>query len=212
MRKTYPNINITSHSCDVTKSNQVDKLFNDINEKHKNHLTARIIVNSAGVGPKTSILDLSESEFDEVIAINLKGTHLVTRAAIKQLVEAFPKFKFENEIQSYASIINLSSQAAKGSMSPHYASSKAAVLAYSKSIARELGKYRIRSNSILPYFIETPMINVLNQKEEKILKNIVPLRRFGRAEEVAELCLFLASDASSYINATGIDINGGVMA
>ena len=115
LRKAYPNVNVTSHSCDVIKSDQVEKLFTDINQKHKNHLTARIIVNSAGIGPKTSILDLSESEFDEVIAINLKGTHLVTKAAIKQLVEAFPKFNFENDTQSYASIINLSSQAAKGS-------------------------------------------------------------------------------------------------
>ena len=94
--------------------------------------------------------------------------------------------------------------------SSHYSITKAGIIGLSKSLARELGNYRIRCNSVLPFFIETPMVeNSLDDKMKKAFTKAVPLRRFGKAEEVAELCLFLASNKSSYINGASIDVSGG---
>ncbi len=107
-------IKITSHSCDVTNAVQVSNLFQEIKEKHIDHLTPNVIINSAGIGVNASILKTTENEFDEMMSINVKGTHLITQAAVKELIKNYSSFKFENDTQSFASIINLSSQAAKG--------------------------------------------------------------------------------------------------
>jgi 17beta-estradiol 17-dehydrogenase/3alpha(17beta)-hydroxysteroid dehydrogenase (NAD+) len=204
-------INVTSHLLDVTVKKNVQDLFGQIKELHSNHQVPNILLNSAGIARIKSFTDVTEEEYDEMININLKGTFLITQEYVKHLLENFPKKIFENETESYASIINLSSQAGKhgAAFASHYAISKAGIIGLSKSLARELGYYRIRCNSVLPFFIETPMVAPMDAKSEKIFKKQIPVRRFGKPEEVAELCLFLGSNISSYVNGASIDIAGG---
>jgi NAD(P)-dependent dehydrogenase (short-subunit alcohol dehydrogenase family) len=137
----------------------------------------------------------------------------VTQLLIKRLVSNFSSVKFTSETESYASIIMLSSISKYGAPgASHYAMTKAGVDAFSKSIAKEYGAQRIRCNSVLPFVIETPMTRDLEMSDElkKALLAKTALNRFGKAEEVAQLIYFLASDASSYITGASIDINGGV--
>jgi 17beta-estradiol 17-dehydrogenase / 3alpha(17beta)-hydroxysteroid dehydrogenase (NAD+) / 3-oxoacyl-[acyl-carrier protein] reductase alpha subunit len=209
--KSNKQATIESYKVDVTNSTQIKNLFDSIREKHP--ISApNVIVNSAGIARLSTILEMSEKDFDDTMNINLKGTFLITQAATRALVDKFPSVKFSSPLETYASIINLSSQASKlpAERSSHYSSSKAAVVAFSRSTMREFGKYRIRCNAVLPYFIETPMINVLNNKEKDFYARLTALGRLGKPDEVANLILFLASDQSSYINGAAIDIHGGM--
>jgi 3-oxoacyl-[acyl-carrier protein] reductase len=139
---------------------------------------------------------------------------LVTQAFVKPLVANFANVKFDLPAQSYASIVNLSSAVGRygGNYGfAHYGITKAGIEGFSKCVAKEYGSFRIRCNAIMPYIIETPMINAFMTNERRTLgSERVALKRFGRAEEVAQLIYFLASDSSSYITGTGIDINGGL--
>lgn len=142
-----------------------------------------------------------------------KGTFLVTKLAIKSLLNAYPEVQFKNHTESYASVINISSQAAKRGMPniSHYSTTKAGIVGFTKALAAEYGPYRIRVNAISPYFLETPCHNLNNHPEMKeMFVKRVPLGRFGEPDEVAQLNLFLASSASSYISGADIDISGGV--
>lgn len=156
---------------------------------------------------------MSEEDFDQMIAINLKGTFLVTKCAIQALMKAYPAKEFKNKTEPYASIINLSSQAAKSGLpnTSHYSASKSGLIGLTKSLAAEYGPFRIRINAVLPYFLETPCHDLHNHPEQKefFIKR-VPFGRFGEPEEVANLNLFLASDQSSYISGSCIDITGGL--
>ena len=140
-----------------------------------------------------------------------KGTFLVTQAFVKRLVAVFDQVKFSSPTESYASIIQFSSAASNGfAGASHYALTKAGVEGFAKSIAKEYGAQRIRCNAIKPYFIDTPLLNTLMTPDKRALYESLPaLKRFGKPEEIAQLVYFLATDASSYINAASIDINGG---
>jgi NAD(P)-dependent dehydrogenase (short-subunit alcohol dehydrogenase family) len=136
----------------------------------------------------------------------------VTQAFVKPLVANFPNVKFDSPTQSYASIVNFSSAAGRfgGPLYSHYGTTKAGVEGFSKCVAKEYGSFRIRCNAIMPFFIETPMIDGLTGERRAFYAERVALKRLGKAEEVAQLIYFLASDSSSYITGTGIDINGGL--
>jgi NAD(P)-dependent dehydrogenase (short-subunit alcohol dehydrogenase family) len=122
--------------------------------------------------------------------------------------------KFESPTQSYASIINMSGIAGRygGSNLTHYGISKAGIEGFTKCLAKEYGSNRIRCNVIVPYMIETPMLDqppYTNREFRKALEEKAALKRFGKPEEVAQLIYFLASDSSSYITGADIDISGG---
>ena len=128
--KDNPGSNIKVHAltCDVTQSSQVNGMFDQIKKIHPDQIPS-ILVNSAGVGYPADFLKMTEKEFDQTVAINLKGTFLVSQTLAKLLVAGFPNHKFNSPLESYASIINLSSQAAKAKSFniAHYGASKAAV-------------------------------------------------------------------------------------
>ena len=105
---------ITGHVCDVARSSQVNSLFANIKQAHTRHPAANIIVNSAGIAMLSALVDMQEQDFDKIVNINLKGTFLVTQAAVRALVENFPNFTFSSPTQTYASIVNLSSMAKQG--------------------------------------------------------------------------------------------------
>jgi 3-oxoacyl-[acyl-carrier protein] reductase len=159
-----------------------------------------VLVNNAGITRDTLLMRMSEQQWDEVINANLKSVFNLSKAAIKPMMK-----------QKYGSIINLSSVVGlRGNAGQaNYAASKAGILGFTKSVALELGSRNIRCNAIAPGFIETEMTHDLANKEEW-LKSI-PLRRGGKAEEVADLAVFLGSDMSSYITGQVLQVDGGML-
>ena len=145
---------------------------------------------------------ISEKDFDDVINVNLKSVFNMTKAVQKIMLK-----------QRKGSIINMSSVVGvKGNAGQsNYAASKAGIIGFSKSIALELGSRNIRTNVIAPGFIETEMTEKLPEENIKQWRNGIPLKRGGTVEDVANLCLFLASDSSSYITGQVINVDGGML-
>lgn len=190
-----------AEKVNVAQSDSVQNLFSKIQSKFS--CIPTVIVNCAGITRDAFLIDMTEQMFDEVIKINLKGTFLVTQTASKLMIQE----KITN-----GSIVNISSVVGKvGNMGQcNYAASKAGVVALTKSAAKELAKYGIRCNAVMPGFIDTPMVSTVPEKVmDNILKQI-PLRRKGKPEEIAEVCAFLASCNSSYITGEIIQVSGGL--
>ncbi|XP_013790223.1 estradiol 17-beta-dehydrogenase 8-like [Limulus polyphemus] len=186
---------------DVSQSQSVHNLFSSIS--HQLSQVPDIVVNSAGITQDALISDLTEQMFDDVLLVNLKGTFLITQAACKLMVS--------EKIQD-GSLINISSIVGKvGNIGQcNYAASKAGVVGLTKSVAKEVAKYGIRCNAIMPGFIDTPMIGTIPEKVIEYFKKQTPLARQGKPEDVAEACLFLASPKSSYITGEVIEVTGGI--
>ena len=199
--------NHLTHVCDVRSSADVNKLFETIKEKYSTPVN--IVVNSAGIARENMFINVLEEEFDTVLDTNLKGAFLVSQAAIRDLVNNFKNVKLASD-KSYGSIINVSSINGKIGASGYssYSASKAGLEGLTRTLAREYGRYQIRNNVILPGMIDTPMI--AKETRQKQIIAATPLGRLGNAEDIAKLCLFLASDESSFINGSSIDINGGL--
>jgi 17beta-estradiol 17-dehydrogenase/3alpha(17beta)-hydroxysteroid dehydrogenase (NAD+) len=202
-------VKISSHTCDVSNSAQVNALFADIKKHHSQ--IANVIVNSAGITRDAFLVKMSEKDFDDVIGVNLKGTYLVTQAAARHLIENMPAAKLP-QMASYGSIINLSSISGRcGNIGQiNYVASKSAVMGMTLTTAKELGRYKIRCNSILPGFIRTPMTDKVPAKNLQMIEKMIPLGKLGEPEDIAQLALFLASDASSYITGANIECTGGL--
>lgn len=161
-----------------------------------------IIVNAAGITRDNFLSKVSEADFDEVIDVNLKGTFLV--------IQTFANAMVEHKIPN-GSIVNIGSIVGKyGNIGQtNYAASKAGVAIMTKVASKEFGKFGIRVNTVLPGMILTPMLSAVPDKvKEKFIAQI-PLGRFGKPEEVAEVILFLASDKSLYVNGASIEVTGG---
>ncbi len=160
-----------------------------------------ILINNAGICLKSTIEDTSETEWDRVLAVNLKGTFLCSR-------EVIPVMKKQRS----GKIINLGSIAGKvgGIVSgAHYSASKAGVMCFTKSLAREMAPFGVNVNGIAPGIIETEMTRGLSEGNWNDYLTEIPLGRIGSAEEVARVVVFLASCDSNYITGEIIDVNGG---
>lgn len=164
--------------------------------------TVDICVNNAGISKDNLLLRLTPEQWDEVIQINLTSVFNMTKQVIRPMMKAK-----SGSIINMSSIVGVSGNAGQAS----YAASKAGILGFTKSVAKELGSRNIRCNAIAPGFIETDMTHYLKDGEgaKKFLETI-PLGRFGRAEEIANTTLFLASDLSSYITGQVISSCGGL--
>ncbi len=161
-----------------------------------------ILVNNAGITNDTLLLRMDEAQWDSVIDTNLKSVFNMTKQCIKVMLR-----------QKSGSLIHLSSVVGifGNAGQANYAASKAGIIGFSKSIAKEVGSRSIRSNVIAPGFIESDMTGELDDATRKALLSNVPLGRLGQADEVARLAAFLASDQSSYITGQVISINGGMI-
>ncbi len=183
--------------CDITQENQVESLVEFALDKYKR---IDILVNSAGVvgkTPITPITELSESEWDWVLDVNLKGTFFCCKHVMKLMQE-----------QKYGKIICIGSIAGKvGGLitGSHYVASKAAVHGLTKSLARNGAIYGVLANCIVPGQIRTPMLDKLDLSSLDI-----PVGRLGEPEDISELVVFLASDAANFINGALINVNGGI--
>jgi 3-oxoacyl-[acyl-carrier protein] reductase len=161
-----------------------------------------ILINNAGITKDNLLMRISEEDFDKVIEVNLKSVFNLTKAVIRPMMK-----------QREGSIINMSSVVGvKGNAGQtNYAASKAGILGFTKSVALELGSRNIRCNAIAPGFIETEMTAKLDEKTVAQWRNDIPLKRGGTPEDVANACVFLASNLSSYITGQTINVDGGML-
>jgi len=160
-----------------------------------------ILVNNAGVTRDNLLMRLTEDDFDAVVRTNLKGTFLVTKVVSRQMIR-----------QRGGRIVNMSSVVGEmgNAGQSAYAATKAGILGFTKAMARELASRAITVNAIAPGFITTDMTESLPESARKEFAERIPLGRFGAPEEVAELALFLASDAAAYVTGQVVGINGGM--
>ncbi|MDO4228621.1 MAG: 3-oxoacyl-[acyl-carrier-protein] reductase [Capnocytophaga sp.] len=161
-----------------------------------------ILINNAGITKDNLLMRISEEDFDKVIEVNLKSVFNMTKAVQRTMLK-----------QRKGSIINMSSVVGvKGNAGQsNYAASKAGIIGFSKSIALELGSRNIRCNVIAPGFIETEMTAVLDDKVVQGWRDSIPLKRGGTPEDVANACLFLASDLSAYVTGQVLNVDGGML-
>ena len=161
-----------------------------------------ILINNAGITRDKLLMRMGEEDFDTVIEVNLKSVFNMTKAVQRTMLK-----------QRKGSIINMSSVVGvKGNAGQaNYAASKAGIIGFTKSVALELGSRNIRCNAIAPGFIETEMTDKLDEKTVEGWREAIPLKRGGSPEDVANACLFLASDLSSYITGQVINVDGGML-
>ncbi len=161
-----------------------------------------VLVNNAGITKDNLLMRMSEEDFDKVIEVNLKSIFNMTKAVIRPMMK-----------QRKGSIINMSSVVGvRGNAGQtNYAASKAGILGFTKSVALELGSRNIRCNAIAPGFIETEMTTSLDQKMIEEWRKTIPLKRGGTPEDVANACIFLASDNSAYITGQTLNVDGGML-
>ncbi len=184
---------------DASSGEQAEQLIRDI-VAHFGQID--IIVNNAGITRDTLMLRMSEEDFDQVISTNLKSVFNTTKHAQRYMLK-----------QRSGSIINISSIVGiKGNAGQaNYAASKAGIIGFTKSVALELGSRGIRCNAVAPGFIETEMTGVLDEKVVQTWRDAIPLKRGGQPEDVANACVFLGSDLSSYVSGQVLQVDGGLL-
>merc|ERR1711872_1208234 len=187
-------------TSDVSQASSVNDCFKQVLDKYKR--APDIIVNSAGITKDGFLLRMKEEDFEKVIDVNLKGTFLVTQTAASLMKEQ----------QLAGSIVNIASIVGKtGNIGQaNYTASKAGVIGFTKTAAKELGKFGIRVNVILPGFIKTPMTDVVPEKVNAGILSSIPLGDFGDPEDIAEVVSFLASQRSKYITGAVVEVTGGL--
>lgn len=185
-------------AADAANYEEAEKVANEVVEKFGK---IDVLINNAGITEDGLLMRMSESQWDNVINTNLKSVFNYTKAVQKTMLK-----------QRNGSIINMSSVVGKmgNAGQANYAASKAGIIGFTKSIAKELGSRNIRCNAIAPGFIETDMTNILSDSIKLELSQQIPLKRLGNTEDVANLCIFLASDFSSYITGQVINVCGGM--
>lgn len=191
--------------CDISKKEEVDAMVQKAVEEFGR---VDILVNNAGIADFKPFLEMTEKDWNKTININLKGYFLCTRACAEIMAE-----------QKSGNIINIASiamgQVGAGFMNlAHYCASKGGIVAMAEELAVELAPYNIRVNTIAPGVIDTPMASSVKDNEEALKSTLsrVPMNRMGKAQEIADAVLFLASDKSSYINGEVIVVDGGYLA
>ena len=180
--------------CSVTNSTGIKKMTELIGN-------IDILVNNAGISRINLFTDISEKEWDEVFDVNIKGMYLVTKAVLPGMIH-----------NKYGRIINISSMwgVSGGSCEVHYSASKAAVIGFTKALAKEEGPSNITVNCIAPGVIETEMNSHLDEESKRELCEETPLMRMGNPDEIAEAIYFLASDAAAFITGQVLCADGGI--
>ncbi len=197
-KKNLEDQGIEGLELDLNSSNSKEKFWQDIESKEAN---ISVLVNNAGITRDNIVLRMSDDEWQDIMNVNLNGTFYLTKKVLKMMLKL-----------KWGRVINITSTSAsignKGQS--NYSAAKAGVEAFTKSLAREVGKRNITINSIAPGFISTDMTEQNDKVNQEDLINEIPLGRFGKPEEIAHLASFLCSEEASYITGQIIHINGGL--
>ena len=164
--------------------------------------TIDILINNAGITKDNLLMRMSEADFDKVIEINLKSVFNMTKAVQKTMLK-----NRKGSIINMSSVVGVKGNAGQS----NYAASKAGMIGFTKSVALELGSRNIRCNAIAPGFIETEMTAKLNEDVVQSWRDAIPLKRGGTPEDVANACLFFASDLSAYVTGQVLNVDGGML-
>ncbi|MBF0988870.1 MAG: 3-oxoacyl-[acyl-carrier-protein] reductase [Clostridiales bacterium] len=184
---------------DVSKAEDSERMTKEIIEHFEQ---IDVLVNNAGITKDNLILRMKEEEFTDVINVNLVGTFNITKNVIKYMTK-----KRYGKIINLSSVVGISGNAGQS----NYAASKAGIIGFTKSIAKELASRNITANAVAPGFIQTDMTNVLKDEIKEAIEGTIPLKRLGTAEDVAKVVKFLASEESSYITGQVINVDGGML-
>ena len=184
---------------DASSSEDAEKLINDV-ISHFGQID--IIVNNAGITKDALMLRMSEEDFDSVINTNLKSVFNTTKHAQRSMLK-----QRSGSIINISSIVGLKGNAGQA----NYAASKAGIIGFTKSVALELGSRGIRCNAVAPGFIETEMTSVLDENTVQSWRDAIPLKRGGKPEDVANACVYLGSDLSSYVSGQVLQVDGGLL-
>ncbi len=187
------------YKSDASDFGQSEKLIEDV---IKDFGKIDILINNAGITKDNLMLRMSEEQWDEVIRVNLKSVFNLTKNVMKPMLKARG-----GSIINMGSVVGVFGNAGQA----NYAASKAGIIGFSKSIAKEVGSRGIRCNVITPGFIKTDMTHVLNEEQMKAYEESIPLKRMGESEDVANACIFLGSDMSTYITGQVISVCGGML-
>jgi 3-oxoacyl-[acyl-carrier protein] reductase len=190
---------VKGYRSDASKFAEAEKLIADIVADFG---TLHIVINNAGITKDNLLLRMTEADFDDVIEVNLKSIFNTTKAASKIMLK-----NRQGVFINMSSVVGVQGNAGQA----NYAASKAGIIGFSKSIAKELGSRNIRTNVVAPGFIKTEMTDVLDPKVVEGWEAGIPLKRGGSPEDVANACVFLASDMASYITGQVIPVDGGML-
>lgn len=192
-------VEIFTYKCDVSDFNNSEEFIKNVIEKFEK---IDVLVNNAGVTKDGLLMRMKKEDFEDVIDVNLVGTFNITRNAIPYMIKAK-----SGRIVNISSVVGVSGNAGQ----TNYSASKAGIIGFTKSLAKEVASRNITVNAVAPGFIQTKMTDVLKEEiKEEILKQI-PLKRFGKTEDVANVVKFLVSEESNYITGQVINIDGGML-
>lgn len=196
-------IKATGVNAIAVKSNVVDndQVLNMVKEVEGQLGTIDILVNNAGITKDNLIIRMSEEDWDSVLDVNLKGVFLCTKAVTRAMMK-----KRYGKIINISSVVGVGGNAGQG----NYSASKAGVIGFTKSMAKELASRGIRVNAIAPGFIQTDMTDVLKEEVKEVMISNIPLNSFGQPKDIANLVVFLASEKSDYITGQVIKVDGGM--
>ena len=183
---------------DVASPEDVRALFEGVSDSFGR---VDIVVNNAGITRDNLMMRMKEEEFDEVLLTNLKGTYLCTRAALRPMVRAR-----WGRIVNVSSVVGLVGNAGQA----NYAASKAGIIGFTKSVAREVAQRGITANVVAPGYVETELTGSLPENVKEAIRTQVPLGRFGEAGEVAEVVAFLVGEGAGYVTGQTIAVDGGM--
>lgn len=197
--KGNANIEILFIQSDVTSFESCENMVNEAIEKF-GHID--VLVNNAGITKDTLLMRMKEEDFDKVINVNLKGTYNVTKNVIPYMMK-----------QKYGKIVNISSVVGVSGNAgqANYAASKAGIIGFTKSIAKELASKNILANCVAPGFIKTDMTDVLSDSVKESINSQIPLKKMGTAKEVANAVYFLGNEENTYITGQVLNVDGGML-
>ena len=188
-----------AYKSDASKLDECEELVNSFLDDFE---TIDVLINNAGITKDNLLMRMSEEDFDKVIEVNLKSVFNMTKACQRVFLK-----NRQGSIINMSSVVGVKGNAGQS----NYAASKSGIIGFSKSIAQELGSRNIRCNVIAPGFIKTEMTDNLSESIIEGWTENIPLKRPGESNDVANLCLFLASDLSDYITGQVINVDGGLL-
>lgn len=193
------NVKFIAVQGDVSKYEDTENMINEI---IRQYTRIDVLVNNAGVTKDTLLMRMKKEDFEDVININLVGTFNVTKNVITYMMK-----QKNGRIINISSVVGISGNAGQA----NYAASKAGIIGFTKSLAKEVGSRNILVNAVAPGFIETQMTDVLKEEVKEEISKTIPLKRTGKPIDVANVVKFLASEDSSYITGQVINVDGGML-